>query len=162
MNTMNMPGFTAEATLYRTRNRYRFSVSASSASSTAQSVVPALNFEDSVRCSACENKCNEAAADCVGVATGTWLLGLGACAAAGPLYPLCATPVSIAFALANAGCAAKLAACHVVCNAPGDSSCCPVFCELGHCCSTGETCTTNGCCPSGRSACRRAPRECPL
>lgn len=153
MNIINIPGFNAEATLYRTRNRYRVSGSASSASLTAQSVVPALNSEDSARCSACENKCNGSYADCVGIATATWLAGLGACAATGPFYPLCATPVTIAFSLANGLCAAKLTACHVVCNAPGDSSCCPVFCELGHCCSTGETCTSHGCCPSGRSVC---------
>ena len=66
---------------------------------------------------------------------------------------VCAIPVSAAYALAEGLCIAGLTACHVGCNLPGTGSCCPVFCELGHCCSHGETCLPQGCCPSGRTEC---------
>lgn len=148
---MNLPAFTAEFSLYRSRNSYRVAT-APDVAMPAQSVVSALTYEDNVNCSRCENKCNEQWADCVGVATATWLAGLVGCAAAGPLYPLCAGPVTVAYASANGLCVGKLGLCRAICNAPGES-CCPVFCGLGHCCSKGETCIPDGCCPSDRQVC---------
>ena len=152
MKTINMPGFSAEVTLYRTRNRYRSSGSALDSAISAQSVVPALTFEDTENCTRCENKCNDQGAQCAGYAVGTWLLALASCAATGPGYPICASAASSAYALAEAACAGKTAACNAICNAPGES-CCPVFCGPGHCCSTGETCFLDGCCPSDRQVC---------
>lgn len=154
MNTINIPGFSAEATLYRTRNRYRLSISALSTSVTAQSVVPALNSEDRARCDRCENKCNNAAAECLGYATGSWSAALAGCAAFGPFAPACAIPATAIYLSACGVCYAKLALCYVVgCNLPGDSSCCPEFCELGHCCSRGETCCGDMCCAPGQTCC---------
>lgn len=148
---MNLPAFTAEFSLYRSRNSYRVAT-APDVAIPAQSVMPALTYEDTVNCSRCEDKCNEQSADCVEVATATWAAGLVACAVFGPFSPACAIPVTAAYAFANGICAGKLTACRVVCNAPGES-CCPVFCELGHCCSHGETCMPEGCCPSNQVVC---------
>jgi hypothetical protein len=147
---MNLPAFTAEFSLYRSRNSYRVAT-APDISIPAQSVVPALTYEDNVNCARCENKCNEQSAECAGYATASWLAGLLGCAVSGPLYPICAGGVTTAYATANAICIGKLAFCHAVCNASGES-CCPVFCG-GHCCSKGETCLPDGCCPSNRQVC---------
>lgn len=149
---MNIPQFTAQASLYRTSNSYRSSVDKFGGSIQAQSVVAALTYDDTVKCSACENKCNEQGADCVAVAVVTWGLGLAGCAAFGPFAPACAIPVTIAYGLAIGVCTAKLGACRTICNLPGEA-CCPVFCELGHCCSEGETCIPHGCCPGGQAVC---------
>jgi hypothetical protein len=149
---MNLPQFNAEASMYRTGNRYRSSAVVFGGSLSTQSVTPALTYEDTVNCERCENKCNDQTAECAGYAVATWTAGLAACALSGPLYPICAAGVSSAYALAEAGCAVKLAICSGICNAPGES-CCPVSCGLGHCCSTGETCLADGCCPSGQQVC---------
>lgn len=150
---MSIPEFTAEASLYRTNNRYRSSSAEFGGTIAFQSVVAALTYDDTVNCGACENRCNNAAADCTAVAVATWTAGLAGCAIFGPFAPACAIPVTGAYALANAVCLGKLAACRALnCYSPG-SSCCPVFCELGHCCSHGETCMPQGCCPSNQIVC---------
>jgi hypothetical protein len=149
---MNLPQFTAQASLYRTSNRYRSSVAEFGGSIPAQSVVAALTFEDTVNCETCENRCNDNYATCIGYASAAWGLGLLGCALLGPFSPLCAGPVTTAYALASGLCVAGVSACHLVCNSPG-GSCCPVFCELGHCCSHGETCIPHGCCPNERIVC---------
>ena len=149
---MNIPAFTAESSLYRTNTRYHSSVAELRDAIPAGSVVAALNYDDTANCEACENKCNDQAFDCNAVATLTWTLGLAGCAIFGPFAPACAVPVTAAYALAVGVCTAKLAACTGICYLPGNR-CCPVFCELGHCCSHGETCTTHGCCPPGQAVC---------
>jgi len=150
---MKMPGFTAQSSLYRTRAHYRSTMALVYDAGPGRSVVAALNFEDRGRCARCETKCAESYTECIGVAAAVWTVGLAGCAFAGPFFALCATPVTVAYALAGGACIAKLVGCEVVCNAPGGSSCCPVFCELGHCCSRGETCYSGGCCPGDRAVC---------
>ena len=150
---MSVPEFTAQASLYRTSRHYRSSGSGSNGSPSAQSVVAALTFEDTVNCEACENKCNDSTLACTEDAAAIWTLGLAFCAASGPFAPICAIPVTSAYALANLYCWGKNAACKVInCNSPG-SPCCPVSCELGHCCSRGETCMPHGCCPINQVVC---------
>lgn len=149
---MTLPRFSGEASLYRTRNRYRSSAIVFSGSIATQSVVPALTFEDTQNCDRCEQKCIDQSADCTAVATGTWLAGLAGCALSGPFYPICAGVVSTTYAGAVGICSAKLGVCTAICHAPGES-CCPKFCGPGHCCSTGETCLSDGCCPSGQQVC---------
>lgn len=150
MNGNHVPGFVAEVTLYMTRNRYRSFPADPYDAIASRSVVPALT--DNENCERCINKCNEQSAECVGYATATWSLGLAGCAFWGPFSPACAAPVTVAYLVANGICYGKLAACHAVCNAPGES-CCPVFCGPGHCCSEGETCMLDGCCPRDRQVC---------
>lgn len=153
MSTLNIPGFTAEGSLYRSRNTYQPLHAMDEMPLNVASIVPALSDADRRRCSNCENKCNAAAADCVGTASALWVLGLIGCAVFGPFAPVCAAGATSGFAVANALCAAKLAACQgLECHAPG-GACCPVFCGLGHCCSSGDRCTENGCCPSNRAIC---------
>jgi len=153
METARIPGFTAEVALYKSRNRYRSCGAQIDNFFSADSTVPALNDADRGRCERCDNKCNEQSAECVGWATASWVAGLAGCAFFGPFAPACAIPVTIAYATATAGCTAKLATCLAAeCHAPG-GSCCPVFCGLGHCCSTGEVCTADGCCPRDRPIC---------
>ncbi len=149
---MSLPRFTADHSLYRSGNSYHSYGAEQDLAISLQSVVPTLTFEDTANCSRCENKCNEQSAECVGTAVAAWMIGLVGCAFSGPFYPICASGVSAAYATAVGVCTAKLAACHAVCNLPGES-CCPQFCELGHCCSRGETCMPNGCCPSDRQVC---------
>jgi hypothetical protein len=150
---MNIPEFTAQASLYRSSNHYQSSFIEFGGSVVAQTVVTALTHEDTVNCSACEGRCNDAYAECVGAATATWAVGLAGCAFTGPFYPACAAAASTAYAIADAVCVGKLAACHAAnCDSPG-SPCCPVSCEFGHCCSHGETCTPLGCCPSNQVVC---------
>jgi hypothetical protein len=153
MDSNCVPGFTAETTLFKSANRYRSSGPPRDGASTAQAVMLALSDADRGRCDRCENKCNEQAAECTGYAAAGFAVGLVGCIAAGPFYPLCAGPVTAAYGIAIATCGVKHVACLAgECHAPG-GSCCPVFCELGHCCSTGERCTNNGCCPSDRQIC---------
>jgi hypothetical protein len=152
MNASYMPGFSAEATLYRTRNRYRSSRAAPDGAIPAQSVVAALTHEDTENCARCVDKCNQQSSDCVDYATAMWTIALAGCALSGPFYPACAAAATGTYAVATAGCFAKLALCDGVCYLPGES-CCPQFCGLGHCCSKGETCMPDGCCPSGRQVC---------
>ncbi len=150
---MSIPEFTAEASLYKTSNRYRSSSAEFGGTVASQSVVAALTHDDTVNCESCENRCNVTAAECTGIAVAAWTAGLAVCAVTGPFAPVCAIPVTGAYALANAGCLGKLAACRAInCDSPG-SPCCPVFCELGHCCSHGETCMPQGCCPSNQIVC---------
>lgn len=147
---MTLPAFTAESSLYRTNGRYRSSVAHRSGSTGAHSVVAAFS---STACSDCENKCNDAAADCVATATAVWGVGLAGCAIFGPFAPLCAGAVTTTYLIANGVCFTKLAGCHAInCNLPG-KPCCPVSCSAGHCCAEGETCMAHGCCPSGRVVC---------
>jgi hypothetical protein len=150
---MKMPGFSAQSSLYRSASRYRSSNTEVRAYTAGHSVVAALSFEDTRRCSNCENGCNEDFAKCEGYAAAVWAAGLAYCAFTGPFAPACAGPATFAYGLAHAACAGKFAACEFVCNKPGDSSCCPVFCELGRCCSRGETCFSGGCCPNDQVVC---------
>jgi hypothetical protein len=150
---MNIPQFTAQASLYRTSNRYRSSVAKFDGSPFTQSVIPALNDVDRANCDGCEQKCNNDYAVCARDAVIGWTAGLLGCAFSGPLYPICASAASGAYAIAIGVCSGVFGACEISCNSPGRSSCCPVFCELGHCCSHGETCVPHGCCPSNQVVC---------
>jgi hypothetical protein len=123
---MNMPGFTAGASLYRSRNTYRGATVESSASLPADSIVLAqrdLNPANSDACIQCNYACFVAYVVCLTGAPGFGLL-------------LC--PV------AGWGC---LAACKRV-----GGPCCPQDCG-DYCCYRGDHCSYNGCCPAESAVC---------
>lgn len=149
----SVPGFTAESTLYKSANRYVSYGPEMNGAVPASSVLLALNDADRGRCDRCEQKCIDQAAQCTGYAAASWGIALVGCAASGPFWPICAAAASTTYAAAVGLCELKHAACLAgECYFPG-GSCCPVFCGLGHCCSTGEQCTDNGCCPADRHVC---------
>lgn len=162
---MNIPEFTAQASLYRTSNRYRSSGGDFGGSMPAQSVVAAYipGPETQNRCSGCTDVCvglrniclAKTAVEVLEGCLGTLGFGCGPAIAWG--------------ALQTAGCYAHYAECFGYCqipNIPGvwKSSCCPVVCGIhtpgiagSGCCDPGEACvgshnpnTRDGCCPVGQ------------
>src|SRR5262245_45074719 len=107
MDTGFTPGFTAEATLYRSHNRYRSYSAPNAGGSATLSIVPALNDADRGRCTRCENKCSEQAAECTGYAAAGFAIALAGCAASGPFWPICAGIATGTYYTAIAGCGAK-------------------------------------------------------
>jgi len=162
---MNIPAFTAQASLYRTSNRYRSSGGDFGGSISAQSVVAAYipGPETQNRCSGCTDVCVGLRDICLAK---TALGVLQGCAATlgfgcGPFIAL--------GVLQTAGCYAHYAECFGYChipNVPGvwKSSCCPIVCGIhtpgiagSGCCDPGEACvgshnpnTRDGCCPVGQ------------
>lgn len=169
---MNIPEFTAEASLYRTSGRYRASVSAKGDLPSGESIILAY-FPGPATQAVCDTCLKKAVRDhviCLGLAG-------GACLASGPFYPLC-------FGAAAASCWAKLGwdvgecviddCCPKLCGginpfAPGKGccdenetcvdrydpnsrgGCCPsdqIVCG-GKCCAKGESCCGETCCPAG-------------
>jgi hypothetical protein len=139
---MKLPEFTAEASLYRTKGRYRGSNGNFVHGAPTQGVVlTGLGSADEALCSGCLEKCAENLKICVGIAAATALF-----------CPPCA-------AAALGECDTQAVTCAGYCHLPGES-CCPEFCHLGKCCGRGETCvddqdpdSRHGCCPSDQNVC---------
>src|SRR5258707_14447271 len=69
---MKMPEFTAEASLYRTRGRYRVSNGGLVQGAPTQPVVLALGTAGEERCSNCLTKCANALGACYAAAVAGW------------------------------------------------------------------------------------------
>jgi hypothetical protein len=164
---MNMPQFTAQASLYRTRNRYRSSATDFAGSTPADSFVAAYTPgpETMAECKGCMNTCETIKDLCtaevlVTAAESCWYLfnpvAVAACVAA-----------QVAFL--GPSCAAQYFICEGKCHVPGGfdfltGSCCPKVCGVhtpgsagSGCCDHGEACvgsdnpnTRDGCCPVGQ------------
>jgi len=158
---MSIPEFTAEASLYRTNNRYRSSVADFGGSIADQSVVVCAGLRDFCLAKVGLSVLEECATT----------LGFGC----GP---------AVAWGLVQgAGCYAHYGECFGYCQIPDvpgvwKSSCCPKVCGIhipgiagSGCCDHGETCkglgmqenTRDGCCPVGRdcgSVCCAAGEKC--
>src|SRR5262245_17299560 len=104
-------------------------------------------------CDQCEVDAGISHTYCASVADVAFAIALPACAGAGPAAPICAAIASGVYASARTACAGKLAYDLARCWWPDVGPCCPVFCELGHCCAAGEKCIPYGCCPEGRVVC---------
>jgi hypothetical protein len=130
---MNLPAFTAESSLYRSRNRYRVAAERSTAGLAADSVVLSLSAAANAACDDCEQSCAEDYSSCLAVALATvWLPWLG-----GGI---------------GAGCVAGSWYCLARCNSEGHA-CCPTDCGK-YCCDYGEQCShLSGCCPGDRVVC---------
>jgi hypothetical protein len=149
---MSIPEFTAEASLYRTTNRYRSSGSEFDGSIADQSVVAAY-FPGTATQAKC-NRCSEIALRNYGVCLGIGAIG---CIASGPAYPICA-------GIALEGCNLELLGAQALC---AYDDCCPKICGTPNpfdpgegCCDANEQCvdrydpnSRQGCCPSDQSVC---------
>jgi hypothetical protein len=151
---MNIPEFTAEASLYRSSISYRSSGHNFGGLPSSQSVFPALTTERFANCDACQKSCFKTYSYCLGSASAGYAIAAVGCAAAvfPPAIAICEGVAAGVYAAASATCLATSYACLGICELPGQE-CCPVFCELGHCCSDGETCIPHGCCPPGQVVC---------
>lgn len=168
---MNIPEFTAHASLYRTSNRYRSSSSEYGGPPSAHSVVPAYYPGPATQreCRVCTGTCEKLAGICGGgvaasvaaVCVGTLGLGCGAAVAWG--------------AAILADCAYGFAGCIGLCNVPSfvplvGGYCCPKICGAPNpldgyssgsgCCDADEHCvdqndpnSRDGCCPSDQRVC---------
>jgi hypothetical protein len=160
---MNIPQFTAQASLYRASNRYRSSVADFAASIPAQSVVAAYipGAETMNRCSGCIDACTTARDVCLAktavmVTEACWAsLGFG-----------CGAAIAWGYIQA-ASCESVYLECFGFCNIPSGPGwkgfCCPKVCGLPTpgkegtgCCDHGEACVAqddpnsrDGCCPVG-------------
>ncbi len=148
---MNIPEFTAEASLYSSINNYRSSVSELVGSS--PELVVAAYFPGAATQAKC-NRCSEIALRNYGVCL--FVGGIG-CIASGPFYPICAGGVL-------AGCNLGLLGAQALCTY---DDCCPKICGTPNpfdpgegCCDQNETCvdrydlnSRQGCCPSDQSVC---------
>lgn len=136
---MNLPGFTAQASLYRTSNRYRSSGSEFSGLPSTQSVVAAYHPGPSTqqRCNMCLQSCAFERDSCLSFVD-TWISWWN-------------LPVAL---LLYADCIDQAADCRDQCANPPLGACCPKTCgplnpsEPGEgCCDTGDSCCGGTCCP---------------
>jgi len=154
---MNILGFTAQASLYRTSNSYRSSALDFGGLSPTQSVVLAYmpGSQTQAQCSTCLGSCAKNLAECSVIA--------------GALLAPCVFPPACAFAAAAAG--AALVVCDVTslaCIADCTwNDCCPKKCGTPNpfdpgagCCDENEQCgdrydanSRQGCCPSDQNVC---------
>ena len=154
---MNMPSFTAEYSLYRSRNTYRVVTAESGALRPAQSIVLSLSPEGAAACHDCEQSCFEEYSICMAVALATvWIPllggGIGLSCVAGSWYCLARCHAD------GHACCPK--SCGSYCCSYGEqcshySGCCPgdrIVCG-GRCCAAGESCCGDTCCASGRTCC---------
>ena len=163
---MNIPEFTAQASLYRTSNRYRSSVAEFAGSIADHSVVAAYipGPRTQERCSGCTDICVGARNICL---AGVGVSVLSACGLS--LGFGCAGAYAWG-AVQTAGCYAHYAECFGYCQIPSasevgwESPCCPKVCGIhtpgsagSGCCDHGEACvgshnpnTRDGCCPVGQ------------
>jgi hypothetical protein len=136
---MRIPAFTAQASLYRTSNRYRSSGSEFDGSPPAQSVVAAYQPGPSTqkRCDMCLQSCTNAKNSCEDFVAGlvSWW-----------------NPVAGLWLYAD--CASSAADCRDQCVNPPLGACCPKACgplnpsDPGEgCCDTGDSCCDGTCCP---------------
>ena len=130
---MNIPGLTAEYSLYRSRNSYRTATTESSISQPTDSIVPALNAAGWAACDDCEKSCGENYSWCMAAALLTsWI-------------PLIGGGLGISCVFGSWYCLAR-------CHAEGHA-CCPKDCG-SYCCSYGEQCShLSGCCPGDQIVC---------
>jgi len=174
---MNIPEFTAQASLYRTSNSYRCSGSEFSGSIPAQSVIAAYipGPQTQHDCSVCTDACAvprniclakvaiSVTEQCIGS------LGFG-----------CGAAIALGY-IQTGSCYAGYEACLGYCNIPDlgvegfHGPCCPKICGWPNplkgsrtgCCDHGEACvdqddpnSRQGCCPSGQDVC--AGKCCPI
>ena len=135
---MNLPAFTASASLYRTSNRYRSSSSEFSSLPSTESVVAAYRPGPSTqaRCNECLQSCANDRASC-----DSWVAGL----------------LSWWNPWAGYGytrCASDAANCRASCSIPRLGPCCPKVCGPRNpsdpsegCCDKGDSCCDGTCCP---------------
>ena len=167
---MTMPAFSAQSSLYRTGNRYRFSAAEFVSIMPDQSVVPAYIPGEGTqqRCSDCLRPYEIARAACL-VKTG-WMVA-SACGVTG-IFTLglgCGAAIALGVQQA-ASCEAGYLVGEGYCHIPGGAGafsgrCCPKVCGIhtpefpgSGCCDHGETCkgigmrdnTRDGCCPVGQ------------
>lgn len=166
---MNIPQFTAQASLYRTSNRYRSSSSEYDGAPSAHSIVsayipgPATQRE----CSVCTGTCDKLAGLC-----GAGVAATVAAVCVGTLGFGCAGAAAWGAAIL-ADCAYGYAGCIGLCNVPSwvplvGGYCCPKICGPPNpiegsgsgCCDVDEHCveqndpnSRQGCCPSDQSVC---------
>lgn len=166
---MNVPAFTAQASLYRTSNRYRSLSSEPGDPACVHSIVPAYMPGPATQrdCSVCTGLCDKEIEGCAIVVAGVVsavcvaTLGFG-----------CPGAVAAGEAALTV-CAEAYAACIGYCNIPGwvpvvGGYCCPKICGFPNplegsgsgCCDLGEACvdqhdpnSRQGCCPSDQLVC---------
>jgi hypothetical protein len=150
---MAIPKFTAENSLYRSAKQYRTSYRSGSLTG-AYEVVPQAGkrFEG---CDDCEINCATQNVKCQATASAVYAVAAAACGGfvLPPAIAVCEGIAAGAYIFAIGLCYAWNVECEAECWYPGKSACCPVFCELGHCCSSGETCIPHGCCPNDQAIC---------
>jgi hypothetical protein len=162
---MTIPRFSAEASLYRTRNRYHLS-SSDFEGPGEHTIVPAYlpGPQTRERCSGCTDVCVAVKDVCLAkvavmVTQACWgSLGFG-----------CGAAIAWGY-MQSGGCYASYSACFGLCQIPSfsevgwKSPCCPKVCGIhtpgsagSGCCDHGEACvgshnpnTRDGCCPVGQ------------
>jgi len=151
---MSLPPLTADAALYRTRTRYIVSVH-NGFGDAGQGFVTLQAGKRFEHCDQCELDCALTNSKCQASASVTYAAAALGCTALvfPPAVAACEAIAAGVYTGAIGGCYAWFGECMVECWWPGGSDCCPVFCELGHCCSEGETCIPHGCCPNDRVIC---------
>jgi hypothetical protein len=143
---MNIPRFTALSSLYRAGHYY-------TAGSRAHGTIPnqsaVFTQAGGKNCDKCEVNCNLIEVQCEAGASASYAIAVLGCGAflLPPAVAACEAIAAGAYAGAVAACYATEAVCLAKCWWPGED-CCPVFCELGHCCDEGESCFSGGCCPN--------------
>jgi len=149
---MNMPGFTAEASLYKTSNRYRASNLEYGDKPSGEAII--LSYFPGPATQAVCDTCLKRAVRDHGICLVSAAVGSAVC---GPFYPVC-------FGAAAGGCWVKLVWDLGECAI---DDCCPKLCsginpfEPGTgCCDENETCvdrydsnSRGGCCPSDQIVC---------
>ena len=161
---MNLPGFSAHSSLYRSTRYYTASSSEISDWSYGETIVPAYHPGTGTQreCSGCLEGVAKALILCDGAAAVTAAV-------------VCGTTGWITFGISCAGAAAALAAALGTCNVASlggiavcaATTCCPKLCGTPNpfdpgsgCCDDGEGCvdendpnSRHGCCPSSQSVC---------
>lgn len=167
---MNMPGFTAHASLYRGSNHYRSCVANFDGGTADHAVVAAYipGSDTQQRCNDCLHPYRVTRDICL--AKTAWMV-VSACGLTGilTLGGGCAAAIAMGYHQA-ASCEAGYLAGFGICHIPGGAGsfsgpCCPKVCGIhtpgvkgSGCCDHGETCkglgarqnTRDGCCPVGR------------
>jgi hypothetical protein len=155
---MIMPGFTAEASLYRTRQHYSASSIDSEGLSSSELIVPAYYPDPGTRaaCDQCFDHCGKEYLI-------EYSIGVAALAICGWWNPIC-------LGIASGELVATLARyyqCSAACALPLVGDCCPTVCGFPNpfvpgegCCGPREQCVDrsdpnarDGCCPAGQSVC---------
>jgi hypothetical protein len=157
---MNIPEFTAQASLYRTSNRYRSSGSEFGDLGPGASVLPAY-YPGPAAQAACNNCLNSAVDDylkCIAsegfpasliyCTLKAWWDG-GSCVVDDCCPKRCGPPDF--FDLAGSGCCDKDENCVDQNDANSRHGCCPSDQRVcaGKCCAKGESCCGDTCCPPG-------------
>ena len=153
---MNMPGFNAQASIYKTGGSYRVSA-LGFGNSTYEGITPAYRPGPGTQaaCGDCFDHCARNLAVCEAGA---------AAILAGCFFPPACPALVIAAAAAEAACTGEFLICGGICEG---TDCCPKLCGVPNpsdpgsgCCDKGEACvdqddpnSRNGCCPSAQHVC---------